>query len=121
MRAINRLAGQAVDARSEARSAYQNHLAAHEIAAQYQNRVLPLRRVVAQETLLLYNGMLIDVFDLLTEARERVFVNIAAIAARSNFFLAEIELRAAVIGGGSASPGESAEVTPVGPAGAPGH
>ena len=121
MRAVNRLAGQAVDARSEAQTAYQNLLAAHEIAAHYQNRVLPLRRIVAQETLLRYNGMLVDVFDLLTEAQERVFVNIAAIAARSKFFLAEIDLRAAVIGGGSGSPGEASEATPAGPAGAPGH
>jgi len=83
--------------------------------------VLPLRRIVAQETLLQYNGMLIDVFDLLTEARERVFVNIAAIAARKSFFQAEIELRAAVIGGGSGSPGEAPEAAPAAPAGAPGH
>ena len=115
------MAGQAVNARSEARGAYGNLLAAHEIAAQYQNRVLPLRRIVAQETLLQYNGMLIDVFDLLTEARERVFVSIAAIAARKSFFQAEIELRAAVIGGGSSSPGEVPEATPVVPTGAPGH
>lgn len=121
MRAVNRLAAQAVNARSESRTAYGNLLATHEIAAQYQNRVLPLRRIVAQETLLQYNGMLIDVFDLLTEARERVFVNIAAIAARKSFFQAEIELRAAVIGGGSGSPGEAPEATPSAPAGAPGH
>jgi outer membrane protein TolC len=101
MRAVNRLMAKAVTARSEARTAYQTYLATHEIAAQYQNRVLPLRRVISQETLVRYNGMLVDVFDLLIEARERVAANVAAIEARRAFLLAEIDLRAAVIGGGS--------------------
>ncbi|QQS14286.1 MAG: TolC family protein [Rhodospirillales bacterium] len=101
MRAVNRLAAKAVDARSEARGAYEAYRATHEIAAHYQNRVLPLRRVISQETLLRYNGMLADVFELLVETRERVASNIAAIEARRAFLLAEINLRAAVIGGGT--------------------
>ena len=122
MRAVNRLAAKAVDARSEARSAYQNRLDAHEIASHYQKRVLPLRRIVAEETLLQYNGMLIDVFDLLSEARERVFANIAAINARRDFFLAEVALRAAIIGGGgAASMGDAAEAASPGDTGARGH
>ena len=114
MRAVNRLAAKAVTVRSEARAAYQSYLGSHEIAAQYQNRVLPLRRIVSQETLLRYNGMLTDVFDLLTEARERIASNIAAIEARRAFLLAEIDLRAAVIGGGGSNPtGEAPNATPV--------
>lgn len=114
MRAVNRLAAKAVTARSEARAAYQSYLGAHEIAAQYQNRVLPLRRIVSQETLLRYNGMLADVFDLLIEARERVASNIAAIEARRAFLLAEIDLRAAVIGGGGpSSASEAPNAAPV--------
>lgn len=122
MRAVNRLSAKAVDARSEARSAYQNRIAAHEIASHYQNRVLPLRRIVAEETLLQYNGMLIDVFDLLTEARERIFANMAAIAARREFFLAEVALRAAIVGGGGAASADDAgEAAPAGATAAPGH
>lgn len=114
MRAVNRLAAKAVTARSEARGAYQTYLGSHEIAAQYQNRVLPLRRIISQETLLRYNGMLVDVFDLLTEARERIASNIAAIDARRAFLLAEIDLRAAIIGGGGAnSPSEAPNAAPV--------
>ena len=114
MRAVNRLAAKAVAVRSEARGAYQTYLGSHEIAAQYQNRVLPLRRIVSQETLLRYNGMLTDVFDLLAEARERIASNIAAIEARRAFLLAEIDLRAAIIGGGGAnSPGEMPNAAPV--------
>ena len=113
MRAVNRLAAVAAAARAEARIAHQSWRATHEIAQHYQNRVLPLRRTIAQETLLRYNGMLTDVFELLIETRERVAANVAAIEARRAFMLAEIDLRAAVIGGGasamsSASPFPSA-------------
>lgn len=113
MRAVNRLAAVAAAARLEARIAHQSWRATHEIAQHYQNRVLPLRRTIAQETLLRYNGMLTDVFELLIETRERVAANVAAIEARHAFLLAEIDLRAAVIGGGasampSASPSPSA-------------
>jgi outer membrane protein TolC len=110
MRAVNRLAAVAAAARAEARIAHQSWRATHEIAAHYQTRVLPLRRVIAQETLLRYNGMLTDVFDLLIETRERVAANVAAIEARRAFLLAEIDLRAAVIGGG-ASPMSSPSPT----------
>jgi outer membrane protein TolC len=110
MRAVNRLAARAAAARSEARTAYMTWRATHDIAAQYQNRVLPLRRVISQETLLRYNGMLADVFELLVETRERVAANVAAIEARRAFLLAEIDLRAAVIGGGS-SPSASPSPT----------
>ncbi|MGE0421607.1 MAG: TolC family protein [Reyranellaceae bacterium] len=113
MRAVNQLAAVAAAARSEARMAYQSWRATHEIAQHYQARVLPLRRVIAQETLLRYNGMLADVFELLVETRERVAANIAAIEARRDFLLAEIDLRAAVIGGGaspmSATPSPTAQ------------
>lgn len=118
MRAVNRLAARAAAARSEARTAHQTWRATHEIAAHYQNRVLPLRRVISQETLLRYNGMLADVFELLTETRERVAANIAAIEARRAFLLAEIDLRAAIIGGGpSTAPSPSPIAAPAANAG----
>lgn len=101
MRALNRLTAKAVAVRSEARAAREAYVGAHAIALQYQRTVLPLRRVVARETLLRYNGMLVDVFDLLTEARERVAARIAATEAQRDFFLAEADLRAAIIGGGT--------------------
>lgn len=103
IRALNQLAARAVEARSEARAADQAWRASYDIARLYQGRVLPLRRIVADETLLRYNGMLVDVFELLTEARERIAANIAAIEARREFLLAEIDLHAAIIGGGGAS------------------
>jgi len=121
MRALNQLAAKAVAARSEARTAQGTYLGAHAIALQYQRTVLPLRRIVAKETLLRYNGMLVDVFDLLTEARERVAARVAATEAQRAFFLAEIDLRAAILGGGTASAAESAPATSPAPAAGGGH
>jgi outer membrane protein TolC len=45
--------------------------------------------------------MLIDVFALLAEARQRIVATIAAIEAKQNFWLATVDLKAAVAGGGT--------------------
>jgi outer membrane protein TolC len=44
--------------------------------------------------------MLIDVFSLLVEARQRIAATITAIEAKRDFWLASVELKAAVAGGG---------------------
>jgi outer membrane protein TolC len=99
MAAVNRLAEKAVNVRAEARTAWQAYRATHDIARKYQTSVLPLRKIVSDEALLRYNGMLIDVFDLLTTAREQIDSTIAAIEARRDFLLAEVDFQAAIIGG----------------------
>ena len=102
MGAVNRLLEKAVNARSEAREAYATYRGRHEIARAYQGRVLPLRKIITEESLLQYNGMLVDAFELLTNARENVASNVAAIRARRDFFIAEVDFQAALIGGGGA-------------------
>jgi outer membrane protein TolC len=101
MQAVNRLAATAVNVRSEAREAYQAYRAAFDIARHYRREVLPLRKIVSDETLLRYNAMQIDVFALLAETRQRIAANQAAIRADEDFRLAETDLGAAIIGGGS--------------------
>ncbi len=101
MRALNRLAEKAVNVRSEARASYQTYRASYDIARQYQQSVLPLRKIVSDEALLRYNGMLIDVFELLTTARERITSTMAAIEARRDFLLTEVDFQTAIIGGGT--------------------
>jgi outer membrane protein TolC len=91
-----------VNARSEARNAYQTYRSTYDIAVTYRDRILPLRQVITDETTLRYGAMQIDVFALLTEARQRVAVSIAAIEAQRNFWLASTNLTAAVAGGGTA-------------------
>ncbi len=100
MAAVNRLTERAVNVRSEAREAYRLYRSTYDIATHYRNRVLPLRQVITDETMLRYGAMQIDVFSLLTEARQRVTVNIAAIEVQRDFWLANANLTAAIAGGG---------------------
>jgi outer membrane protein TolC len=109
MQAVNRLLELAVNARSEARDAYRSYRSAYDIAGHYQREVLPLRKIISDETLLRYNAMLIDVFALLAEARQRIAATITAIEAKRDFWLATVNLKAAVAGGGSS--GNRAEET----------
>lgn len=103
--ALNRIADKAVAIRSEAREAYRSYRATHEIARHYYGEVLPLRKIISDETLLRYNAMQTDVFELLSETRQRIAAHVAAIEALREFWLADAELGAAVIGGGSPSSG----------------
>ena len=102
LEAVNRLIEKAVNVRSEARDAYRAYRSTYDIAAHYQREVLPLRKIISDETLLRYNAMQIDVFALLTEARQRIDATAAAIEARRAFLLAETNLFAVVVGTGPA-------------------
>jgi outer membrane protein TolC len=96
MQAVNRLTEKAVNVRSEAREAYQSYRSSYDIAHHYGAEVLPLRKIISDETMLRYGAMQIDVFSLLTEAQRRI----AAIEAQRDFWLATTDLDAAVVGGG---------------------
>ena len=99
MQAVNRLAEKAVNVRSQARAAYAHYRFSYDIASQYRARVLPLRKLIADETMLHYGAMQIDVFALLTEAQRRIAANLAAIEAQRDFWLASANLDAAIVGG----------------------
>jgi outer membrane protein TolC len=109
--AVNRLTAKAINVRSEARDAYQQYRSAFDIARRYQRDVLPLRKVISEETLLRYNAMQIDVFSLLTESRERIVSMIAAIEAQRDFWLADSNLKAAILGGQAATGTPSSTAT----------
>lgn len=100
MQAINLLAEQAVNARSEARQAYRSYRSTYDIAGQFQREVLPQRQIIFDQSQLEANAMLIDVFSLLTEARQRIADNINGIEAKRNFWLANADLNVAILGGG---------------------
>jgi outer membrane protein TolC len=99
MQAVNRLSEQTINVESQAREAYQRYRSSYDIAARYRSQVLPLRKTIADETMLRYGAMQIDVFSLLTEALRRIAANIAAIEAQRDFRLAETNLDAAMLGG----------------------
>ena len=104
--AVNRLTEKAVEVRSQAREAYQAYRATYDIARHYRNEVMPLRKIISDEALLRYNAMQIDVFALLTEARQRIASTQAAIRADEEFWLADVNLGAAVLGGASGAAAE---------------
>ena len=101
-RAFNLLTEKAVNVRSEARDAFAVYRSTYDIAGHYQREVLPLRKIISDEMQLLFGSMQIDVFALLTEARQRIAAFRAAIEAKRNFWLAQSELQTAVNGGGRA-------------------
>ncbi len=63
--------------------------------------MLPLRKIITEEMQLRFSSMQIDVFALLTEARQRIASLRAAIDAKRDFWLAQSDLLTAVNGGGS--------------------
>jgi outer membrane protein TolC len=99
-RTFNRLTAQAINVRSEARDAYRSYRSTYDIAAHYQQEVLPLRKIISDEMQLRLNSMQVDVFALVTEARQRVASLRAAVDAKRDYWLAQSELQAAVNGGG---------------------
>lgn len=100
-RAFNLLTEKAVNVRSEARDAYRIYRSTYDIAGHYQREVLPLRKIISDEMQLRFSSMQVDVFALLTEARQRIASLRAAIEAKRDFWLAQSELQTAVDGGGS--------------------
>jgi outer membrane protein TolC len=104
LEAVNRLAEKAVNVRSEARDAYRAYRSTYDIASHYQRQILPLRQIISDETLLRYNAMLIDVFTLLIEARQRILATTKAIEAKRDFWIAKTDLQAAIVGGGTSFP-----------------
>lgn len=103
--AFNRLTERAVNVRSEARDAYRVYRSTYDIARHYQREIIPLRKIITEEMQLRFSSMQVDIFALLTEARQHLASLRGAIDARQNFFLAQSELQAAVNGGGAPASG----------------
>ncbi|MGO6926680.1 TolC family protein [Rhizobium ruizarguesonis] len=110
MRAANELAEKAVNVRSEARSAYEAYRSNYDIARHYRNSVVPLRSKVEEESLLTYNGMITNTFELLTDTRDKINSTLLSVNAKRDFWLAEANLAPAVYGGGSSAASAETEV-----------
>ena len=119
MAAANRLAERAVNARSEVREAYLRYRGNYDITRHYQSTVLPLNKTIQDQALLQYSGMLVDVSQLIIDARARILSNIQAIEAQRDFWIAATDLKAAIVGGGfgfgSGETGSGAESAAAGP------
>ena len=96
--ALARAAETAVNARSEVREAYLGYRLTHDIARHYRDEIVPLRKRIAEENVLRYNGMLIGVFDLLADTRAQIASVAGYVDALRDFWTAEADLRMAMIG-----------------------
>lgn len=83
---------------SDVRESYAAYRTSYDMARHQSEEVVPLRKIISEENLLRYNGMLIGVFELLADAREQVSAVMATIAAEQQFWLSDAALQAALIG-----------------------
>ncbi|MEW6719610.1 MAG: TolC family protein [Thermodesulfobacteriota bacterium] len=104
MQALHRVAETSVNAGSEVRNAWSAYGSAYDVAKRYRDEILPLRKRIAEENMLRYNGMLIGVFELLIDAREQVEASIAGMDALRDFWISEANLQAAFNGPQGANP-----------------
>jgi outer membrane protein TolC len=95
LQSADRLAATVQDAASEIRIAQTNRTHSYELARRYRDDIIPLRRRIADETLLRYNGMLIGVFELLNDAREQITDTRGAIDALKDYWIADAVLQSA--------------------------
>ena len=112
----------AIAAASNAREALASYRNSMEIAKHYEDVLLPLRERVSQEQLLMYNGMLISVFDLLEDLRSAMNMESSYVDSIKDFWIADTNLQQALTGSGM--PGmnfEGASLMPSAAADGAGH
>lgn len=85
-------------ATSQLREDYAAYRTALAIALHWRDEIVPLRKLVAEENVLRYNGMLIGVFELLADTREQIASVMGAIRAQEQFWLADAGLSASILG-----------------------
>ena len=96
--AANRYESTVRSATSQLRESYSAYRTAYDVARHYRDEVVPLRKTMAEENVLRYNGMLIGVFELLADTREQIGSVVTAINAYQQFWLADAALSASMTG-----------------------
>jgi len=90
---------QVLRSRWQAPLAIDTYRAAHTLARLATTEQLPTQRLITDEVLLHYNGMLKSVWDVLAEVRNRAQAEAEAIDAQRDFWLAEAQLQWVLQGG----------------------
>ncbi len=96
--AANRYESTVRSATSQLRESYSAYRTAYDVARHYRDEVVPLRKTMAEENVLRYNGMLIGVFELLADTRDQISSVVTAINAYQQFWLADAALSASMTG-----------------------
>lgn len=94
----NRLEATMRAAGSSLRESYSAYRTTYDLARHYRDEVVPLRKLISEENVLRYNGMLIGVFELLADSRTQVTSVIAAIGTARQFWEADAALKASIVG-----------------------
>ncbi len=89
---------QAIELRSRTRDARDAMSEAGDRARFLQNVVLPLRRDVTDETLKMYNGMYVGVFELLQARREEIESTVQWVEAVRDYWKARVQVELAIEG-----------------------
>ena len=98
MAAASRYESTTRNASSQLRESYSAYRTAYDVARHYRDEIVPLRKAMAEENQLRYNGMLIGVFELLADSRDQISSVTAAINAQQQFWLANAALAASMTG-----------------------
>jgi len=96
--AANRYEAVVRSASSQLRESYSAYRTAYDLARHYRDEIVPLRKLMAEENVLRYNGMLIGVFELLADSRDQIASVMQAINAQQQFWLADAGLASSIIG-----------------------
>ena len=87
-----------INANSQLRVSYSAYRTAHDLAMHYQDVVLPMRARISEENQYRYNGMLISVFDLLSDARGQIDTVTQALNATEQFWITDATLQNNLMG-----------------------
>jgi len=98
MQSVNRAADVAIRARSEVRETYNAYRTAFDLARHYRDEIVPIRKRISEENVLRYNGMLISVFELLSDARQQISSVNSYIESLRDFWVADATLQLALTG-----------------------
>jgi len=93
----------------------------YDIAGHYRNNVVPLRTKIEEESLLTYNAMITNAFELLADTRDKVNSILLAVNAKRDFWLAKANLAPAIYGGGAGAASRETEVAAAAESGGGGH
>ncbi|WP_130536317.1 TolC family protein [Thiomicrorhabdus indica] len=85
-------------ASSYLRESYSAYRTAYDIAKHYQNEVVPMQEILAEENTYQYNGMFISVFQLISDSKQQISAIESTIDAKADFWKAKTNLDANLIG-----------------------
>lgn len=105
--AVNRLESAYRVTESNLRENYSAYRTNYDIAKHYRNEVVPLRKVISEENMLRYNGMIIGVFELLADAKDMVTSVMLSINADQQFWIADAAMQATLLGRPTATSSDS--------------